>query len=138
MIKAAMEMTWPAPVDMMAKSMRTIIRMIPNVPRKVWATTGKTIPELISATLRIGSLCAEVRPMNANPDVVARPGGFRKTWLVPEVVTGAVWEDKKHVMPSFPYLELDSGVLPILRAIQARPARTNPIAPGPGFDATVD
>ena len=127
MIKAAMEMTWPAPVDMMAKSMRTIIRMIPNVPRKVWATTGKTIPELISATLRIGSLCAEVRPMNANPDVVARPGGFRKKWVVPEVVTGAVWEDKKH-----------GGALPILRAIQARPARTNPIAPGPGFDATVD
>ena len=47
--------------------------------------------------------------------------------VVPEVVTGAVWEDKKH-----------GGALPILSAIQARPARTNPIAPGPGFDATVD
>ena len=103
MIKAAMEMTWPAPVDMMAKSMRTIIRMIPNVPRKVWATTGKTIPELISATLRIGSLCAEVRPMKANPEVVARPGGLRMR-VVPEVVTGAVWEDKKHVYTLFPIL----------------------------------
>ena len=77
MTKAAMEMTWPAPVDMIAKSMRTIIRIIPRLPRKVSATTGKTIPELISATVRIGSLWAEVRPMKANPEVVARPGRIK-------------------------------------------------------------
>ena len=74
MTKAAIEITCPAPVDMIAKSIRTIMRIIPRLPRKVSATTGKTIPELISATVRIGSLCAEVRPMKASPDVVARPG----------------------------------------------------------------
>ena len=45
MTKEAMEITWPAPVDMTAKSMSTIMRMIPKVPRNVSATTGKTIPE---------------------------------------------------------------------------------------------
>ena len=56
MTREAIEMTCPAPVDMIAKSIRTIIRIIPRLPRKVCATTGKTIPELISATVRIGSL----------------------------------------------------------------------------------
>ena len=41
---------------MTAKSMSTIMRMIPKVPRNVSATTGKTIPELISASVRIGTL----------------------------------------------------------------------------------
>ena len=56
MTREAIEMTCPAPVDMIAKSIRTIIKIIPRLPRKVCATTGKTIPELISATVRIGSL----------------------------------------------------------------------------------
>ena len=56
MTNEAMEITWPAPVDMTAKSMSTIMRMIPKVPRNVSATTGKTIPELISASVRIGTL----------------------------------------------------------------------------------
>ena len=65
MTNEAMEITWPAPVDMTAKSMSTIMRMIPKVPRNVSATTGKTIPELISASVRIGTYGQPDRKISA-------------------------------------------------------------------------